>query len=259
MESCLTGCPIFSRSLYVPALKILYTDNHLLVVDKPAGIATMGSEAGVPTIARQAAEYLQRVGNKPGKAFIGVVSRLDRLVSGVLVLARTSKAASRLSEQIRQQTTGKYYLALVEGTWPRTQQVAGATSPAEEWEALQDWVIKDEGAQRMRVTHPNHPGAQLAKLRVQLIASARDQSLVRIELLTGRKHQIRLQLAEHGMPIVGDAKYGAHHKFSPGIALHCQQVTILHPTLKQPMVFSSSPSSHWSQLPSAFRHLLSTD
>jgi len=242
----------------VPALKILYTDNHLLVVDKPAGIATMGSEEGVPTIARQAAEYLQRVGNKPGKAYVGVVSRLDRLVSGVLVLARTSKAASRLSEQIRQQATGKFYLALVEGTWPRTQPANNATSPAEPWKELQDWVIKDEGAQRMRVTHVNHPDAQLARLRVQLLASLPDQSLVRIELLTGRKHQIRLQLAEQGTPVLGDAKYGARHKFSPGIALHCHQVTLLHPTLKQPMVFSSSPSTHWSQLPKQFRHVLPT-
>ncbi len=235
----------------MPPLNILFSDNHLLVVDKPAGIATMGSEVGQPTLARQAAEYLQQKHNKPGKAFIGVVSRLDRLVSGVLVLARTSKAASRLSEQIRQQSVEKFYMAMVEGGWPRR------STDASRWHELVDWVAKDEASHRMRVVAESKPGAQLARLRVEWLATARDKSLLRVELVTGRKHQIRLQLAEQGTPVLGDAKYGARSPFSPGIALHCQQLTILHPTLKTSMTFQSSPAPHWIKVPSEFAQLLS--
>lgn len=234
----------------VPPLNILYADNHLLVVDKPAGIATMGSQAGELTVARVAADYLRRKHNKPGNAFVGVVSRLDRLVSGVLVLARTSKAASRLSEQIRQHKVEKYYLAIVEGQCPWESSTPGS------WLEIVDWVAKDEVGQRMRTVRESVPGAQLARLRVQWLATVGDKSLVKLELLTGRKHQIRLQLAEQGTPVWGDSKYGAAKKFSPGIALHCQQLTILHPTLKQPLTFTSSPARHWTRIPSEFERLL---
>lgn len=235
----------------VPPLNILYADNHLLVVDKPAGIATMGSQAGESTVARQASEYLRQKYNKPGNAFVGVVSRLDRLVSGVLILARTSKAASRLSEQIRQQKVEKHYLAIVEGRCP------WHSSPAGSWHELVDWVAKDEASHRMRAVRESTPGAQLARLRVQWLATVGDKSLVKLELITGRKHQIRLQLAEQGTPVWGDSKYGAAKQFSPGIALHCQQLTVLHPTLKQQLTFTSSPAQHWKKIPSEFERLLS--
>lgn len=230
-------------------LSVIYTDNHLLVVDKPAGIATMGSPQDTTTIARQAALYLQRKYNKPGKAFVGVVSRIDRLVSGVLVLARTSKAASRISEQLRQQQVEKFYLAIVEGRWPLA---AAATAP---WSELVDWVAKDEAAQRMRVVDSSHPAAQQARMRVLPLASSGDRSLLKIELLTGRKHQIRLQLAAHGTPIWGDRKYGARSPFAKhdAIALHCQQLALNHPTTKQQMVFRASPAAHWPAPPSEFR------
>ncbi|MEO8269574.1 MAG: RluA family pseudouridine synthase [Aureliella sp.] len=250
----------------VPPLSVLYSDNHLLVIDKPAGIATMGSPQDSQTIARQAALYLQRKYNKPGKAFIGVVSRLDRLVSGVLVLARTSKAAARISEQLRQGRVEKLYLAIVEGRL----QTSSASSTV--YRELVDWVAKDESAQRMRVVDESHPQAQVARLRLQPLASSGDKTLVKIELLTGRKHQIRLQLAEQGTPIWGDKKYGARCRFvspagvqmrssaggrdagrpSEAIALHCQQLSLLHPTLKQTMVFQSSPQTHWPQIPADF-------
>ncbi len=234
----------------MPPLNILYADNHLLVVDKPAGLSTMGSTLGEPTLARQAAEYLRHKHNKPGNAFIGVVSRLDRLVSGVLVLARTSKAASRVSEQIRQHQVDKFYMAIVEGQWP-TQ-----LSTPNSWHELVDWVAKDEASHRMRVVPETKPGAQLAHMRVQCLANAHDKSLLKIELMTGRKHQIRLQLAEQGTPVWGDTKYGAARPFSPGIALHCQQLTILHPTLKQKLTFASPPTQHWTKVPLEFERLI---
>ncbi len=229
-------------------LSVIYTDNHLLVVDKPAGIATMGTPQDTTTIARQAALYLQQKYNKPGKAFVGVVSRIDRLVSGVLVLARTSKAASRISEQLRQQTVDKFYLAIVEGRWPTAANSAGR------WSEIVDWVAKDDRAQRMRVVDSSHPAAQQARLRVQPLAISGDRSLLKIELLTGRKHQIRLQLAEYGMPIWGDRKYGARSRFvrENAIALHCHQLVLNHPTTKQSMVFRASPAAHWPNVPGEF-------
>lgn len=224
-------------------LSILFEDNHLLVVDKPAGIATMGSVAGVPTVARQAAEYLRQRYNKPGNVFVGVVSRLDRLVSGTLVLARTSKAARRLSEQIRQRAVDKRYLAMVEGKL----EVSGC------WRHVVDFVAKDDAAQRMKIVPQIKAGAQEARLRLRVLAASSRTSLLEVELLTGRKHQIRLQLSELGYPIVGDAKYGAQRKFSPGIALHCRRLTLVHPTLGKSMAFQSDVDVHWrKKMPSEF-------
>ena len=238
------------RAQPVSKLSVIYTDNHLLVVDKPAGIATMGTPQDTTTIARQAALYLQQKYNKPGKAFVGVISRIDRLVSGVLVLARTSKAASRISEQLRQQSVEKFYLAIVEGRWPG----AGRLDSADACSELVDWVAKDERAQRMRVVDASHPAAQQARLRAQPLAVSGDRTLLKIELLTGRKHQIRLQLAERGTPIWGDQKYGARSRFTKqnAIALHCQQLTLKHPTTKQSLTFRASPAGHWPAAPAEF-------
>lgn len=217
----------------MPTLKILYEDNHLLVVDKPAGIATMGTGDDVPTVARQAAAYLKKKYHKPGKVFVGVVSRIDRLVSGVLILARTSKAASRLSEQIRNQTTSKRYLALVEGEVP---------GPLGQWREVENHLAKNELEQRMEVVSPTTERAQLAQLRLRPLATDASSSLVEVELRTGRKHQIRVQLSACGHPILGDRKYDSHRKFSPGIALHCYRLTVAHPTKQQAMTFESLPN-----------------
>lgn len=214
---------------------VLYEDNHLLVVDKPAGLATMGATSGTPTVVTWAAAYIKQRYHKPGNVFVGVVSRLDRLVSGVLVLARTSKAASRLSAQFREQSTEKRYLAWVEGKFPG----------GEEWTELQDWVIKDEARQRMRVAVAGAAGAQSATLRVRVIAAQPARTQLEIDLLTGRKHQIRLQLSHHGHPILGDFKYGAKPRFPQGIALHCHQLAIEHPTRKEPLRFEAPPPDYW--------------
>lgn len=209
----------------------------------------MGAESGEPTLARQAAEYIQKKFNKPGKAFIGVVSRLDRLVSGVLVLARTSKAASRLSEQIRQHEVGKSYVAIVEGHWPVSNQ----------WHELVDWLAKDESNHRMRVVDSSWTGALMARLRVRSLASTGTLSLLQIELITGRKHQIRVQLSAYGTAICGDAKYGSKRKFGPGIALHCREVVIQHPTRKEPLTFRTSALHHWNHVPAEFKSSLILD
>jgi 23S rRNA pseudouridine1911/1915/1917 synthase len=234
---------------------ILYEDNHLLVVDKPAGVATMGAEGESETMAKLAAAYLKRKYNKPGNVFIGVVSRLDKPVSGVLVMARTSKAASRLSDQIRRQATRKRYLAWVNG------KVAGS-----EWFELTNYVRKNDAKQRMECfdSEASDRGGkmQLARMRALPLASDGRTSLLSVELLTGRKHQIRTQLAHYGTPILGDRKYGTdasglYWKSPNGIALHSTEVGIEHPTRKEEMIFRSSPLRLWKGLPSKMREAIS--
>ena len=229
------------------AIDVLYEDNHLLVVNKPAGIATMGAESG-PTMHTLVANYLKTTYQKPGKAYVGVVSRLDAMTSGVLVFAKTSKAASRLSAQFAERSTGgteKIYLAGIEGTLSPTSS---------EWI---DHVRKDDAAHRMRVVAPSVSGAKEACLRYHQVAAAPKGSLVAVRLISGRKHQIRLQFAERGHPVIGDRKYGSRRSFPQGIALHSWRLKIIHPTQRVAMWFRADPPATWkawlSQLPAAQR------
>ncbi|MCA9126803.1 MAG: RluA family pseudouridine synthase [Planctomycetales bacterium] len=220
-------------------MNVIYEDNHLLAIDKPAGLATMGSERGEATAARLAASYIKDKYRKPGNVFIGVVSRLDRLVSGVLLLARTSKAASRLSQQLRDREPEKSYLALVEGRLPKL------STACEGWYLLEDYLRKNESQQRMQVTHSRADGAQVAQLRCRAVAESSRETLLEIQLLTGRKHQIRVQLAQRDLPILGDRKYGSERQFGQGIALHCSRMLVKHPTGKQPISLEASATNHW--------------
>lgn len=226
----------------VPSIEVLYEDNHLLVINKPTHLATMGAAAGEPTAAAWAADYLKRKYQKPGNVFVGVVSRLDSFVSGVLVFARTSKAAARLTEQFRDRRTAKVYLACVEGQFDER-----------DWRTLATHMSKNDAAHRMVVVSANAPDAQPASLRVRTISSSPQCSLLEIELITGRKHQIRLQLSDTGHPILGDSKYGAKSTFPKGIALHALRLTIEHPTLRESMTFSATPPTAWSSLPREVR------
>jgi 23S rRNA pseudouridine1911/1915/1917 synthase len=210
-------------------LKVLYEDNHLLAIAKPAGIATQGAARGTTSVVTLGKEYLRRKYHKPGNVYLGVVSRLDSPVSGVLLLARTSKAAARLNEQFRRRTVEKLYWALVEG---RFAQPTGE---------LIDMIAKDEAAQRMAIIKQvsadggkarpsNQP--QEARLSYRRIGQFPHNSLLEIALETGRKHQIRVQLASRGHPILGDRKYGSKQSFADGIALHCRRIVIEHPVKK---------------------------
>jgi len=221
-------------------LDVLYEDNHLLVINKPACIATMGAESG-PTIHSMAADYLKRTYNKPGKAFVGIVSRLDSMTSGVLVLARTSKAASRLSEQFagRKEGVSKVYLAAVS---PTVDSDPVVDSGPVEWT---DWVRKDDRAKRMRVVDSESNGAKEARLRFCTLGTGQDHSLLAVRLLTGRKHQIRVQFADRGHPVIGDRKYGSPKPFSAGVALHSWRLQIVHPTRREPMWFAADPPASW--------------
>jgi 23S rRNA pseudouridine1911/1915/1917 synthase len=217
-------------------LKVVYEDNHVIVVNKPASLATMGVSEDEPSVAKQVKDYLKAKYNKPGNVYLGVVSRLDAAVSGILVFARTSKAAARLSEQFRERETTKIYWAVTERL-PRSQS-----------RELVHFLRKDEKQQRMVVTAANATGAQKAVLNYRPLESLGAGELLEIELLTGRKHQIRLQLATVQAPILGDRKYGSHRHFPEGIALHARQLSIEHPTKKERLTFTAPLPHSWSEL-----------
>lgn len=221
-------------------MDILYEDNHLLVVNKPAGLPTQGAAAGEDSVVAQAREYLKEKYHKPGNVYVGVVSRLDAAVTGVVVLARTSKAAARLSEQFRETAVTKTYWAVVE------------RMPKQRSGTLVDRLEKDERQRKVIVVDAN--SGQEARLRFsQLALLDSERALLQVHLETGRKHQIRVQLAHYGCPIMGDAKYGALQSFPKGIALHARRLEIAHPTQKTRLEFVAPlPRSwHWLHLDEA--------
>ena len=219
-------------------LDVLYEDNHLLIVNKPAGLATMGVSAGTTSLITVAKEYLREKYQKPGNVYLGVVSRLDTPVTGAVLFARTSKAAARMTEQYRERTVEKIYWAIVEG------HLSPATGE------LVDWLRKDERHRRVHVASPTAPDAQEARLKYQVLeelARRNDHSLLEIRLETGRKHQIRVQLAHHGHPIVGDVKYGSRDDLAAGIALHARRLVVEHPTLHTPVEVVAPLPKTWAK------------
>ena len=215
-------------------LEILYEDNHLLAINKSPGIATIGTARGTPSLARLAKQYIKRRHRKPGNVYLGVMSRLDAGTSGVVLFARTSKAAARLSEQFRTRRVSKIYWAVASGR---------LTAPEGE---LIDWLVKDEARQRMAISAATRPGAKEARLRYRLVQEVAGGLLLEIELLTGRKHQIRLQLATIHCPVLGDRKYGSRRAFvKEAIALHCVRLKLEHPTTKKVLEFSAPPPAYW--------------
>lgn len=214
-------------------LNVLFEDNHLLVINKPAGLPTMGVAADEPSAWRLATGYIKQKYQKPGNVYLGVVSRLDTVTSGVLLFARTSKGADRISQQIREHQVQKTYWAVSEASLP---------SPHGE---LFDWVFKDDAAHRMRVGNQNSPSAQEARLRYRQIAKLRAAPLYEIELLTGRKHQIRLQFSSRRAPLWADTKYGGTRPFPQGIALHARSLTVKHPTRDEVLTWTAPLPSSW--------------
>ena len=218
-------------------LKVIYEDNHLLVVDKPALLPTMGVREGEHSLLLEAKNYLREKYNKPGNVFLGVVSRLDSFVSGVVVFARTSKAASRLTEQFRSRSVEKKYLAII----PDSDSLADSGR-------LEDRLVKNEQQHRMVVLKPGSqslPNEKIAILEYDTVGRNQGQRLVFVRLETGRKHQIRVQFAARGTPIIGDRKYDSEIPFKKGIALHSFRLSLIHPTQKSPQSFQSEPPAFW--------------
>lgn len=230
-------------------LHILYEDNHLIAAIKPAGILAQADDSDTPDMLTLLKQYIKDKYNKPGDVWLGLVHRLDQPVSGVMVFARTSKAAARLSAQIREHTVGKHYLAVVSG-----QDIP-------DHDQLEDILAKDDKTGKVSVVSAsghNIKNAKKAVLRYQKLKSAqykgRDLALLDIDLGSGRAHQIRVQLASRGWPIIGDARYGKLDSWSrqlpltrsrddngkehADLALFCQSMAIIHPISKQPLIIS---------------------
>lgn len=206
-------------------------DNHLLVLAKPAGMLSQGDETGDEDLLTTGKRWVKHHFNKPGEAFLGLVHRLDRPASGLMVFARTSKAAKRLGKQFQSHSVKKLYLALVEGEPPDQ-----AT-----WE---DYLLKKD--RLSQVVASTHPKGKFARLTFRKLASDRQTSLVSIALETGRAHQIRLQFASRGFPLLGDLRYGATHTFDGrNLALHAYHLGLNHPIGAKPMVWSLVPPSTW--------------
>jgi 23S rRNA pseudouridine1911/1915/1917 synthase len=214
-------------------LHVLYEDNHLLAVAKPAGLPTMGTPGDRPTLLALAKEYVKRRYAKPGNVYLGVMSRLDAPVTGVALLARTSKAARRLTDQFRSHTVDKQYWAIVEGH----------IEPEEG--SLVNWLGQDERHRRMHIVGPTLAGAKEARLSYRRLGELDCGSWLEVRLDTGRKHQIRLQLAHCGHPVLGDRKYGSRVAFPQGIALHARRLAISHPTTGVRLEFEAPLPDVW--------------
>ncbi len=204
---------------------IIYLDNHLMVLHKPAGMLVQRDRTGDESLLDLARAYLKKRFNKPGNVYLGLVHRLDRPVSGVIVFARTSKAAARLSAQFRERRVEKVYRAVVEG------EIAAAGE-------LTDRMIRSGATSRIE----EGDGGREARLSFRRLLCGHGRSLVEINLGTGRHHQIRLQLAHTGHPIIGDFRYGSKTKFGErAIALQATTLTLFHPTRQERISFSALP------------------
>ena len=214
-------------------LKVLYEDNHIIVVRKNPNIPSQADKTEDSDMLTIIKEYLKGKYNKPGNVYLGLVHRLDRPVGGVMVFAKTSKAASRLSNQVREKTFKKKYLAVVDGKFDQ----ANGT--------LEDYLYKDERKNISKVVKSEKKNAKLAKLDYEVLAynEIKDLSLVKVNLHTGRHHQIRVQLAHSGHSIFGDQKYGTRGQ-GKQIALWAYELTIQHPVSKEEMTFKCLPESN---------------
>lgn len=209
---------------------ILYEDNHLLVVNKAPGQLVQGDKTGDVPLVDLAKAYIKTKYNKPGEVFLGVVHRLDRPTSGVLVFARTSKALTRLNEQFKSREAKKEYWAIVEGTKVPKEKI------------LNHWLIRNPKQNKSYAYLKEVPNSKAAKLSFRLHHSLDRYSCLRIQLHTGRHHQIRAQLSFSGLIIKGDLKYGASRSNKDGsICLHARSLEIIHPVKKEPIKWTAAP------------------
>ena len=213
-------------------MQVVYEDNHIIVVYKESGEIVQGDKTGDTPLSETVKAYIKEKNQKPGAVFLGVVHRLDRPVSGLVVFARTSKALSRLNEMFRKGEVHKTYWALV--------QPSGNPVTSNTFVTATHWLTRNEKQNKSYAYDREVPGSKKAVLRYRTIGQTERYQLVEVELLTGRHHQIRCQLSTLGMPIRGDLKYGAKRSNPDGsISLLSHHVEFIHPVSKQEIVLDS--------------------
>jgi len=212
-------------------LKVLYEDNHLLVVEKPYGEPSQADSSGDEDMLSLCKDYIKRKYEKPGDVYLGLVHRLDRPTRGIMVFARTSKAAARLSEQIKSGEFQKTYLAVL------------TAAPEKEKGELWNWLLKDEKERVAIIANEEDKGAKKAGLEYEVLGKKEGLCLVKIRLFTGRFHQIRAQFAGIGCPVYGDMKYGAGD-IKDKLALFAGGLSFIHPTKGESMDFTLKPSHY---------------
>ena len=205
-------------------LEILYEDNHVIVVYKPANILSQGDATGDKDLLTVIKEYIKVKEHKPGNVYIGLVHRLDRPVEGIMVFAKSSKAAARLSNQIKKNEFQKHYLAVINGYLTEKKGV------------FKDYLFKDNNG---NTTVTNSKTGKESILEYEVLSEKDNLSLVRIHLVTGRHHQIRVQFASRGYPLVGDGRYGNYD--GRQIHLCSYQLSFIHPTTKEILSFERMP------------------
>lgn len=212
-------------------MRVVYEDNHIIVVEKPHNVPSQEDETGDKDMLTLVKEYIKETHNKPGNVYVGLVHRLDRVTGGLMVFAKTSKAASRLSEQLRNHEIDKTYLAITYGVPKQTKG------------RLTNYLLKNDRLNKVEVVPMLTTGAKEAVLDYEIVDTYRDKyALVKINLLTGRSHQIRVQFRHIKCPVFGDMKYGGENMPKGyNLALWCYQLRFVHPTTKQLMTFKSFP------------------
>lgn len=202
--------------------RILFEDNHLLIVNKEPSEIVQGDKTGDVCLLDDVKSYIKKAYNKPGNVYAGLVHRIDRPVSGAVIFAKTSKALSRMTLKIKEREFSKTYLAIVKN------------KPPKEADELSNYMVKNEAQNKSYIVSSNAKGAKLAQLRYRLIGASDSYYLLEVELITGRHHQIRAQLAHIGCPIKGDLKYGfPRSNPDASISLHAYKIKFEHPTTKQ--------------------------
>lgn len=211
-------------------LNVIYEDNHIIVVEKPVNVPSQGDKTGDIDMLTLVKDYIKEKYNKPGEVYLGLVHRLDRPVGGVMVFARTSKAAARLSEQVRTKQFKKKYLVIADGKFENEKG------------ELQDYLLKNERLNTSKVVPEGTKNSKLASLDYEVLKYNKeiDLSLVKVNLHTGRHHQIRVQFANAGHSICGDQKYGTRGR-GKQICLWAYELTLFHPITKEELVFKAFP------------------
>jgi 23S rRNA pseudouridine1911/1915/1917 synthase len=219
-------------------LDVVYEDNHLLVVNKPAGILVQGDSTHDKPLVEYGKEYIKHKYDKPGKVFLGVVHRIDRPVSGLVVLARTSKALERMNKLFHDKKVQKTYWAITkQKTRPETGRIVS-------------WLIKDQSKNTSRAFEEEVEGAKRAELSYRYLGTLNRHHLIEVKPKTGRPHQIRVQLAQVGSPIRGDIKYGFKQpNTDASIHLHARKLYFIHPIKKEPLelVAGLPETEFWEQ------------